>query len=285
MTARIQVTVLVENTTDRPGLLAEHGLAYYIDTRSQGVLFDTGQGNVLAGNAYRLGIPLSRVETVVLSHGHYDHTGGLADVLRGSRSISVIAHPAALQPKFARNQDGTSREIGMPLESLQALQRRREQCVLTEKPTRVAPGITVTGPVPRVTEYEDTGGPFYLDTHCQQSDPLSDDQAVFFETSRGTVVLLGCAHAGVINTLRYVRELTDQRPIHAVLGGMHLVEASTRRLQQTIDELRALKLACIGPAHCTGRTATAALWNALPNQCLPCNVGTQLEFDLAETAS
>jgi 7,8-dihydropterin-6-yl-methyl-4-(beta-D-ribofuranosyl)aminobenzene 5'-phosphate synthase len=280
MTEKVQITVLVENTAESPGLLAEHGLAFWIEIGSQCILFDTGQGGVLVGNAYRLDISLSRVDAIVLSHGHYDHTCGLADALRGNQPTAIYAHPDALKPKFAQNKDGTSRDIGIPYTSVRPVERRRDRLVLTEKPTPLSSGLMVTGPVPRVTEFEDTGGPFFLDADCRTPDPLVDDQAIFFESTQGTVVLLGCAHAGVINTLCYVRQLTDERPIHAVLGGMHLVGASKQRLKKTIDSLGEMKIDRLGPAHCTGRAATAALWDALPGQCVPCHVGTQVAFDL-----
>jgi 7,8-dihydropterin-6-yl-methyl-4-(beta-D-ribofuranosyl)aminobenzene 5'-phosphate synthase len=280
MTNKIRITVLVENTAESQGLLAEHGLAFWIEEGSRCVLFDTGQGGALVNNAYRLDLSLSRIDTIVLSHGHYDHTGGLADALRGNRPTAIYAHPDALKPKFARNQDGTSRSIGIPDVPQQALNQRRDRLVLIEKPTPVVNGLTATGPVPRVTDFEDTGGPFFLDARCEQPDPLTDDQALFFESAQGTVVLLGCAHSGVINTLRYVQQLTGGRAIHAVLGGMHLVGASPQRLGRTIDELRKLNIDRLGPAHCTGRAATVALWSALPDRCTPCHVGTRIEFDL-----
>ncbi len=281
MTEQVRITVLAENCVERPGLLAEHGLALWIEAGSQRVLFDTGQGGVLVNNAYRLGISLDRVDAVVLSHGHYDHTGGLVDALRGTRPAAIYLHPEAMKPKVIRNQDGTSREVGMPPAAAESLQRHRDRLVLTDQPTPVAPALMVTGPVPRVTDFEDTGGPFFLDPKCRKPDPLTDDQAVFFESKQGTVVLLGCAHAGVINTLRFVRRLTGERPIHAVLGGMHLVGASPQRLTATIDALRALNPGSLGPAHCTGRTATAVLWESLPDRCMPFHVGTQIAFDLA----
>ena len=279
MTQEVRITVLVENTAEDADLLAEHGLAFWIDDGSQRILFDTGQGSVLLANAYRLGIDLSRLDAIVLSHGHYDHTGGLADALRGSRPGAVYTHPDALKPKFARNKDGTSRPIGMPEAARRALERHRDRLVLTEKPTALGAGLMLTGPVPRITDFEDTGGPFFLDASCRTPDPLLDDQAVFFPAAQGTVVLLGCAHAGVVNTLRYVRRLTDGCPIHAVLGGMHLLNASPDRLSRTIDALRELDIACLGPAHCTGRAATAALWHALPERSIPLHVGTRVEYE------
>jgi 7,8-dihydropterin-6-yl-methyl-4-(beta-D-ribofuranosyl)aminobenzene 5'-phosphate synthase len=280
VTEKVRITVLVENTAESSGLLAEHGLSFWVEAGSQCILFDTGQGGVLVNNAYRLGISLGRVDAIVRNHGHYDHTGGRADALRGNRPTAVYAHPAAMKPKYGRNKDGTSREIGMPLSCEQAVERRRGQLVLTEEPTAVSNIFMVTGPVPRATEFEDTGGPFFLDPQCRSPDPIVDDQAIFFESTRGTVVILGCAHAGIINTLRYVRHLTEDRPIHAVLGGMHLIGASVQRLKRTIEALRDMKLERLGPAHCTGRAATAALWDAMPGQCIPCHVETQVDFDL-----
>ncbi len=279
MTTKVRITLLVENTAEGAGLMAEHGLAFWIEDGSQRILLDTGQGGVLVANAYRLGVDLARLDAVVLSHGHYDHTGGLSDALRGNQHAAIYLHPAALKPKFARNKDGTGRGIGIPDVCELAIRRHRDRLVFTEKPTSLGGGFMVTGPVPRVTEFENAGGPFFLDPQCQTPDPMIDDQAVFFDSSQGTVVLLGCAHSGVINTLRYVRQLTGDRHVHAVLGGMHLVAASAERLSRTMDELRAMEIDCLAPAHCTGRAATAALWHALPERCLPFHVGTRVEFE------
>ncbi len=281
---KVRLTVIVENTAEGPGMLAEHGLAYWIEFGQQTVLFDSGQGVVLAGNAYKLELPLYEADAVVLSHGHYDHTGGLSEALRDNQRCAVFAHPAVLTARYAKGKNGAVKEIGIPYSAERAMRQRFDLWVKTEKPTTIVEGLTATGPIPRVTNFEDTGGPFFLDRDFRQPDPIVDDQALFFETDGGTIVLLGCAHAGVINTLRYVRTLTDHRPIHAVLGGMHLVDASPQRLSRTIEEFRRLEVKCLGPAHCTGGAAVAALWNAFPGRCIPCHVGSRFEFEISGSA-
>ena len=274
-----RITVLVDNCVAGLGLLAEHGLALWVEMRGRRLLFDTGQGMVLSHNAGNLGIALKEVDAVVLSHGHYDHTGGLNPVLEAAPQAKVYAHPAVLQPKYVRKHDGTSRDVSMPSPAEGALRNRGDAVTWTERPTEIHDGLFVTGKIPRRTDFEDTGGPFFIDREYQQADALLDDQAVFFDSCAGTVVLLGCAHAGVINTLQYVRELTGGKPIHAVVGGMHLVTASRNRMDQTIHGLRQLDVRRLGPAHCTGAAPTAELWGTFPERCLSCAVGTKMEFE------
>lgn len=279
--ARTRITVLVENTAGGPNVLAEHGLSYWIEHKGRHILLDSGQGGVLASNAYKLGVPLREINALILSHGHYDHTGGASEALKSTQSVKVYAHGAAFARKFIRNSDGTAREIGMPYPSHEAIRASRNQLIATDRPTAVSDGLTVTGPIPRLTDFEDTGGPFFLDEACTRPDPLEDDQSVFFDTTEGTVVLLGCAHSGIINTLRCIRQLTDNRPIHAVIGGMHLVGASSHRIERTIEELKQIGVGRLAPAHCAGMPATVALWSAFPTICVTCHVGKTFEFEVA----
>ncbi|MFP4143638.1 MAG: MBL fold metallo-hydrolase [Phycisphaeraceae bacterium] len=278
--AHVRITTLVENTAGGRGTLGEHGLAFWIETPAGCALFDTGQtAEVLVHNARRLGADLARAEAVVLSHGHYDHTGGLAEVLRRTGDVRLRLHPAALARRFSQSATGEVREVGMPAELDEAALTSLAGAICwTERPAEVLPGLRVTGPIPRETDFEDTGGRFFLDAECRRPDPIEDDQALFFAGEAGTVVLLGCAHAGVVNTLRYVRRLTGAAPIQAVIGGMHLLHASGHRLEQTLQALEEFDVRQIAPGHCTGGPASALLWGHFPERWRACTVGSRFTF-------
>jgi len=270
--------MLVENSVAGRSVRAEHGLSYFIRTGRHCLLFDTGQSELLRDNAREIGISLEAVECIALSHGHYDHAGGLSAVRTLAPGARLFLHPAALAPRFAGNPDGTSRAVGIPEPSLHAIQNAGERVVWTTRPTELVDGVFVTGEIPRQTSYEDTGGAFFLDEVCTQRDPLVDDQALFFDTQEGTVVLLGCAHAGVVNTLSYIRHLTGGRPIHTVLGGMHLLYADANRIERTFAAFRELDIRQLGPAHCTGVIPTARLHTEFGDRCVLCVVGSSLRF-------
>jgi len=272
----VRITVLVDNITMRARVLAEHGLAFWIEIDDHKILFDSGQGYVILNNAEELNIPLHLTQAVILSHGHYDHVGGLAKVL-SLASPDVYAHPAAFKPKFARNPDGTSREIGAAPNILKELQKRK--IIETTGAATICNRLHVTGQVPRINSFEDDSGTFFLDAELSQADTLPDDQAVFVDTSDGTVVLLGCTHSGVINTLQYVRELTGGRPIHTVIGGMHLLNASPERIAWTIEAISQLNVKRLIPAHCTGLKTAVSLCSSFPDSCEICRVGTTLTFE------
>ena len=274
----LRITTLVDDTAGARRLLGEHGLAFWIDTGSQRILFDTGQGCVIMGNARELDIRLETADKIVVSHGHDDHVGGLPDILQLARQSRVYAHPAAFEPKYSRHDDGTIRHIGFPAHNGTKPCENARELNLANEPVAIGDGIFITGEIPRLTDFEDTGGSYFLDEACQRPDIILDDQALFFECTEGIVVLLGCAHSGVVNTLAHVTQLTDGKPIHAVIGGMHLLQASKERIERTVAALREIDVKRLGLAHCTGMDAAATFWSAFPERCFPCPVGTTMEF-------
>jgi 7,8-dihydropterin-6-yl-methyl-4-(beta-D-ribofuranosyl)aminobenzene 5'-phosphate synthase len=274
MIHHLRISVLAENTARDADLLAEHGLALWIEADGHRILFDTGQGKVLRHNARHLDIPLDTAETVVISHGHFDHTGGLKDILDSNEEMSVCLHPAALERKYAREKSPPHRNIGIPGLDEQTLRRKARSLVWTRGPTKLIDGVYVTGEIRRRNDFEDTGGPFYRDESCTDPDPLVDDQALYFETPPGLVVVLGCAHAGVVNTLDYISELTGRSRVYAVLGGMHLGRATVPRLEATVAALERYGVQRVGTAHCTGMRAASYLWSRLASKCFECCAGS-----------
>ncbi|MDY7109528.1 MAG: MBL fold metallo-hydrolase [Planctomycetota bacterium] len=275
---KMRVTVLVENTAARADLGAEHGLAYWIEVGDRRVLFDTGQTDLILRNAAALEVDLASADTIVLSHGHFDHTGGLAAVLPLCPEARVFIHPRAFEAKFSRHPDGKVHDISMPAASAEALHRHAGPVTQTDQPAEIVDRLFATGAVPRVNDFEDTGGDFHLDAACTTPDPIVDDQALYFRGSEGVAVLLGCAHAGVVNTLEHIAHLTEGKPIHTVLGGMHLHSAIDRRLAATTEALRAHSIALLGPAHCTGADPTALLRARFPDAFAECHAGSRFDF-------
>jgi len=277
MATKLRLTILVDNLA-AAGLAAEHGLAFWIENEARRLLFDTGQTDALQHNARQLGIDLARTETLVLSHGHYDHTGGLPLVLSQARDARLFAHPGIVQPRYSIEKE-TVRPIHIRRPAMLALDRlppSRIQWVT--QPVTLTTDMGLTGPIPRETDFEDPGGPFFLDPAGTRPDPVDDDLALWLRTEQGLVIVAGCAHAGLVNTLQYIHQLNDGLPIHAVIGGFHLVNAHRERLDRTLAALQQLNPDLVVPCHCTGESAVAQLRDALGDRVTPGAAGMSWQF-------
>ena len=275
----ITVTTLVENTvpSGKKGLIGEHGLSFFIETGCQTLLFDTGQGRGLLNNAAVLDLDLNSVDTVVLSHGHYDHAGGVPAFAGLNKRFTLIAHPAVYDDKLIRDKTAF-RNIGMPFDQ-QYLQDRNCKLRLEKASVEICPGVMTTGEIPMVTDFEAVESGFYIRKQGRViPDPMADDQALILDTPKGLVVLLGCSHRGIINTLEHVLTLTGRHRIHAIMGGLHLGNVSDAGLKPVVESLRKFKIMKMVVGHCTGMRAIIRLFNEFPGSVTVNTVGHTMVF-------
>jgi 7,8-dihydropterin-6-yl-methyl-4-(beta-D-ribofuranosyl)aminobenzene 5'-phosphate synthase len=280
----VKALVLCENSVfGNMGAVAEHGWSVWLETPAGPFLFDTGQGNTLLANASHFKIPLEDAQAVLISHHHVDHTGGLLAAVRAIRRdperqrVPVYAHPDLFKDSFF-DRKGTLSYVGLP-HTRTALEMAGADFRLETGWQEIAPGLFMTGEVPRRTTYEvgDPNTRHYDDSGQIVFDPIRDDQTVVIDTPAGLLVVLGCAHAGLINILSYVSEQTGTSRFHAVIGGTHLGPVGEDQVAQTIAALHEFDIGRIGISHCTGQKVAARLAREFGDRFFFCSVGTTIE--------
>lgn len=282
----VRVTVLLEDSVARSDVAARHGLSLWVEVaagkHAYKFLVDVGQApETLTENMVRLGIAAESAHGIVLTHCHYDHTGGLAEVIRrvGKADIPVVAHPDLFRPHFVLRP--RLHYVGVrAADSLDEIVRAGGRPILTRDPLSLMEGVTTTGEVARVTDYEDVGFPAWtVEDGRLKPDPMPDDVSLLVNLKdQGLVVITGCSHAGIINIVRHAINLTGVSRIRAVLGGLHLVQARRERIQRTVSELLALSPQQVVTGHCTGTEAQFALRQAFGERWQPLATGARFEF-------
>jgi 7,8-dihydropterin-6-yl-methyl-4-(beta-D-ribofuranosyl)aminobenzene 5'-phosphate synthase len=302
----VRSTPAVKYYTDQL-LLAEHGFAALVDLRAAGIriLWDAGGTHIaLMENLRRLEIDPATITTIALSHGHFDHTAAVTELLRAmdfrpkskkwaagapmdemrrwaeGRRVPLIAHPGAFRERWHQSRDG-SRQGPTPPPPRAEWEALGAQVITPEGPYELAPGCWTTGPVQRAS-FEKAGvspSMIYRDGDAFHRDLVDEDQAIAINvTGKGLVVLGGCAHSGIVNTVDRARELSGVERVWAIVGGFHLAHAGDEDLKRTIEAVKAYQPVMVVPSHCTGFRATCQFAVQMPEAFMPNVVGAKYLF-------
>ena len=278
----MKLTVAIDNNvpiSSKPSLLGEHGLAFLLDTEKEKYLFDAGQTGAVVHNLGLMGISPKILTALIISHGHYDHTGGLEAVIgQAAKRLPVYAHKDVFIKRYSLSK-GTRRFVGIPF--------REEHLIgigadfhYTVTPIQLTDSLWISGAVPRREEYELGDKHLVQCSECEEvfPDAVSDDMGLYYVSAKGLVVISGCAHSGMINMIRYGMELTGVNRLHAVIGGTHLGPVSSEQQEKTLQELQKLNPDLVASSHCTGFAMMARLQQTFGEKFVPAFVGTKFEF-------
>ena len=274
----LQMQILCDNYVRRSRLLAEHGLSLWIERNGMKILFDTGQTNVWLKNAVTLGIKPESVDAVVLSHGHYDHCGGLRYFPFQNSSAMIFVTPQAFQKKLTLDQNGAYRDIGMQWKPGDTPESE-SRIASTDGKTEILPGVWTVGNIGSYNSFESVQDCFFTEKNMQRvPDHMEDEQILVVKDGDGLAVFSGCSHRGVVNCLEHVRACFPGKKIHSFVAGMHLNNESKERVQKTEEYLAQSDLETIIPLHCTGILAAAELKQALGTRCRLGAVGDRIQL-------
>ena len=278
---KTRITILTENLVGKLVGSGEHGFSAFIETDHENYLFDTGSGHSIVPNSLILNKDLRSIQKIFLSHGHFDHTGGLPEVLKVKGKVDVQVHPNVFSDRIAvhkENERETKRFVGIPykkgyLESLGA------HFVLNVAFTEVEKGMFLTGEVPRKTGFEKPDPRLFTEIDGKMvQDTFPDDQSLILDSEKGLILILGCAHSGMINIIHHVMDKTGKETFYAILGGTHLDFLTSEQLEESITFLKKMKIEKIGVSHCTGMRAACRLHQEFGDRFSYGCVGSVLEI-------
>ncbi len=256
----LNITVLIEDTLGtNPLLKNEHGLSFFIEKDHSKFLFDTGQSGAFMGNAELLGADLSTVEYVFLSHGHYDHTGGFRALTEKVKGFTLVIGNGFFTEKYSLHDERHTFK-GNNFNEEFLIKNKVSYMFVKKSMEEILPGVYV---VTRFSRKHRNGeiSPRYqlLQDDRFVPDPFTDEILLVIDSPKGLVVFAGCSHPGIRNMLDTVKTLFN-RPLHAVFGGIHLIEAPDERIAVTAEYFRKSSLKYLGVCHCTGEKAAEVLW-------------------------
>ena len=277
---RGRITILTDNTVpEKSDIIGEHGFSAFLETSKGAFLFDAGQGKSVLHNAACLQKDLKNINKIVLSHAHSDHTGGLPEVLQAltAKPTDVFAHRDVFADRFRRKNSETYDGIPFTQEDLEKMGAR---FVFNDGYTEIEEGVFLTGEVPRRNSFEvgDMGGRFIIREGKAEPDSIRDDQSLVIRVERGILIVLGCAHAGIINVINYAIEKSGVEDIYGIIGGTHIGLSGEEQLEQTIAALKNYKIEHFIPAHCTGPEASFRLKSELDIKFRYSHVGLKFSF-------
>ncbi|HUW58758.1 MAG TPA: MBL fold metallo-hydrolase [Planctomycetota bacterium] len=252
----LKILVLVDNVSTRKDLRSEHGFSALLETDRGRLLFDVGSsGDAVLANAAVLGVDLTEVDAIALSHGHYDHTGGLAKVLEEAPRATLYVHPETAAKRWG-SRLGFRKSIGVSQRVLRAAERRKP--VLVTAPTALPMGVTLSGTIPGPASPGEKGFTAEI-AGVRGVDRFVDEMFVLAETPAGVVLVTGCCHRGLVNTLNHARTMTAGRDVVTVVGGLHMGKLTHTELDAAIAALQSAGTAQLIAGHCTGKDAVAYL--------------------------